>query len=237
MSHVLSFLSDLPGMYIHNLNCTLPTYSQFTVTLKLAVSLFLIPLFALHSYIPASVLFTLVIFSMFPEGNAGLLLSSFLQVMLGVGFPEALQKTNSVSLSFTLWSPGRISTWGGTLVNEGKRFHGEVIWNEFRRRGRRVLPEFWMGVCRTVIKTLTPFQTEIYDFPYPFSDLTPKWSGPLSRYLIQWLFVVVCSLSPFVLKINVPGKCQFNKINKWTCDVSYFPVKIILYYRLKRQNL
>ena len=99
MFSLFSLISHVHSQYkLH----TLLTYSQFTVTLKLAVSLFLIPLFALHSYIPASVLFTSVIFSMFPEGNAGLLLSSFLQVMLGVGFPEALQKTNSVSLSFTL---------------------------------------------------------------------------------------------------------------------------------------
>ena len=33
---------------------------------------------------------------------------------------------------------------------------------------------FWVGVCRTVLKTLTLFQTKMYDFSYPFSDLTPK---------------------------------------------------------------
>ena len=168
MSHVLSFLSDLPGMYIHNLNCTLPTYSQFTVTLKLTLSLFLIPLFALHSYIPASVLFTLVIFSMFPEGNAGLLLSSFLQVMLGVGFPEALQKTNSVSLSFTLWSPGRISTWGGTLVKETKRFHGEVIWVNSGGGGEGCSRSFGWGCAARFSKPWPHFRQKYMIFHTPF---------------------------------------------------------------------
>ena len=37
---------------------------------------------------------------------------------------------------------------------------------------------FWLGVCRTVLKTLTLFQTKIYYFSYPFSDLTPKIYTP-----------------------------------------------------------
>ena len=41
-----------------------------------------------------------------------------------------------------------------------------------------VLPKVWVGVCRTVLKTLTLFQTKIYDFSYPFSDLTPKICTP-----------------------------------------------------------
>ena len=39
-------------------------------------------------------------------------------------------------------------------------------------------PKFWVGVCRMVLKTLTPFHTKIYDFSYPFSDLTPKICTP-----------------------------------------------------------
>ena len=31
-------------------------------------------------------------------------------------------------------------------------------------------PNFWVGVCRTVLKSLTLFQTKIYYFPEPFSD-------------------------------------------------------------------
>ena len=72
-----------------------------------------------------------------------------------------------------------------------------------------VLPR--MGMCRTVLKTLTLFQTKIF---YK------------SRYLMQWLFAVVCSLSQFVLKMNFPGQCQHSKWNIWTCAVSNFPVKI-----------
>ena len=35
----------------------------------------------------------------------------------------------------------------------------------------------------------------------------------------------------------VRRKCQNNKRNKWTCAVSYFPVKVIRYSRLKKENL
>ena len=35
-------------------------------------------------------------------------------------------------------------------------------------------PNFWVGVCCTVLKTLTLFQSKIYDFSDPISDLTPK---------------------------------------------------------------
>ena len=34
--------------------------------------------------------------------------------------------------------------------------------------------EFWVRVCRTVLKTLTLFQTKLHDFSDPFSDLTPE---------------------------------------------------------------
>ena len=37
-----------------------------------------------------------------------------------------------------------------------------------------VLIIFLGGVCRPVLKTLNLFQTKIYDFPYPISDLTLK---------------------------------------------------------------
>ena len=43
-------------------------------------------------------------------------------------------------------------------------------------------PTFWVGVCRTVLKTPTLFQTKIYDFPYPFSDLTPKIYTPFQTF-------------------------------------------------------
>ena len=48
--------------------------------------------------------------------------------------------------------------------------------NEITDSGSRggYSPIFWVGVCRTVLKTLTLFQSKMYDFSYPFSDLTPK---------------------------------------------------------------
>ena len=35
--------------------------------------------------------------------------------------------------------------------------------------GKWYSPNFWVEVCRAVLKTLTLFQTKIYDFSYPFS--------------------------------------------------------------------
>ena len=54
--------------------------------------------------------------------------------------------------------------------------HSYAIRKETRKKGPTggCTPNFWVGVCRTVLKTLTLFQTKIYDFSYPFSDLTPK---------------------------------------------------------------
>ena len=40
--------------------------------------------------------------------------------------------------------------------------------------GGSILIIFLGGVCRTERETLTLFQTKIYDFPYPISDLTLK---------------------------------------------------------------
>ena len=34
--------------------------------------------------------------------------------------------------------------------------------------------EFLVGLCRPVPQILTQFQTKIFPFPHPFSDLTPK---------------------------------------------------------------
>ena len=45
-------------------------------------------------------------------------------------------------------------------------------------------PKLWVGVRRTVLKILTLFQTKIYDFPYPFSDLTPKICSLLFSFSI-----------------------------------------------------
>ena len=40
--------------------------------------------------------------------------------------------------------------------------------------GGGVLPKILGGGVRTILKTLTLFQTKIYDFSWPFTDLTPK---------------------------------------------------------------
>ena len=44
--------------------------------------------------------------------------------------------------------------------------------------GEGYSPKFWVGVCRTVAKTLTLFQTKMYDFAFPFLDLNPKTCTP-----------------------------------------------------------
>ena len=60
-----------------------------------------------------------------------------------------------------------IFCWGREDYLQGGVFTGETT-----QRG--VLPNFWVGVCRTVLKILTLFQTKIYYFSDPFSDPTTK---------------------------------------------------------------
>ena len=54
-----------------------------------------------------------------------------------------------------------------TTINFSK-YMGE---REGEGGGGQYSPNFWVGVCRTVLKTLTLFQTEIYDFSYLFITL------------------------------------------------------------------
>ena len=53
------------------------------------------------------------------------------------------------------------------------KMNNNVLTDELVPRGG-YSPKFWVGVGHTVLKTLTLFQIKIYDFSYPFSDLTPK---------------------------------------------------------------
>ena len=64
---------------------------QFTVNLNWTVEFFPMPLFALHLYTPASFLVTLLIFILFPVAMTDSPWPSLVHVMLGGGFPEALQ--------------------------------------------------------------------------------------------------------------------------------------------------
>ena len=42
---------------------------------------------------------------------------------------------------------------------------------KYDEKPRGYFQKNWVGVCGTLPKTLTLFQTKICDFPYPFSDL------------------------------------------------------------------
>ena len=64
--------------------------------------------------------------------------------------------------------------------------HAFHAWNERHMEGwahpggRPYSPTFWVGVCHTVLKTLTLFQTKMYDFQTPFQTW-PQKSIPLFR--------------------------------------------------------
>ena len=63
------------------------------------------------------------------------------------------------------------------------------------------IPSVWSGipflgwvVCRPVLKTLTLFQTKIYDFPYPLPDLTLKMH---TLFQTLWGVVISATLNGF----------------------------------------
>ena len=66
-------------------------------------------------------------------------------------------------------------------------------------------------------------------------ECAARFSKPWPYFTDQNIWFSLRGL--FSFSINVPCQCQNNKINDWTCGVSYFPVKIITYSWLTRQNL
>ena len=50
-------------------------------------------------------------------------------------------------------------------------WHNDLPFVSQKFQGGGVLPEKLGGVSGTLLETLTLFQTKIYDFPYPVSDV------------------------------------------------------------------
>ena len=47
--------------------------------------------------------------------------------------------------------------------------------------------EFLVGVCRPVLQILTQFQTKIFHFPHPFSDLASKIHTRFQTFVVSKL--------------------------------------------------
>ena len=45
--------------------------------------------------------------------------------------------------------------------------------------------EFLVGVCRPVLQILTQFQTKIFNFPHPFSDLASKIQTRFQTFVVS----------------------------------------------------
>ena len=45
--------------------------------------------------------------------------------------------------------------------------------------------EFLVGMCRPVPQILTQFQTKIFHFPHPFSDLAPKIHTRFQTFVVS----------------------------------------------------
>ena len=91
--------------------------------------------------------------------------------------------------------------------------------------------EFLVGVCRPVPQILTQFQTKIYHFPLPSSDLAPVVQRPDN--FIQWIghypTVSICAtISVFPrlqANMHTPTTAKCESVRKpWTM----FNVKYIL---------
>ena len=91
--------------------------------------------------------------------------------------------------------------------------------------------EFLVGVCRPVPQILTQFQTKIFNFPHPFSDLAAVVQRPDN--FIQWIrhyptvsIRAKISVFPCVqANMHTPTTVKFGSVRKpWTT----FNVKYIL---------
>ena len=58
---------------------------------------------------------------------------------------------------------------------------------ESRKGGGGYSSEFLVGVCRPVPQILTQFQTKIFNFPHPFSDLAPKMYTRFQTFVVSYL--------------------------------------------------
>ena len=89
---------------------------------------------------------------------------------------QELEKRNQNSRAVECW--WIFHTWMQgdycAIDNVDTSFH--VVQIRQQGGGANSMSYWWgkVGVCRPVLKTLTLFQTKIYDFPNPISDLTLK---------------------------------------------------------------
>ena len=96
--------------------------------------------------------------------------------------------------------------------------------------GRGVLPEYFLGggvphgsqnpdpISHQNIWFFRPLFRPDPENLYPFSDLNPKIYTPFQTSVSRdWLPFAQCTTWS---GLNVPGRCQNNKRNKWTCSLS-----------------
>ena len=66
---------------------------------------------------------------------------------------------------------------------------------------------FWVGGCRSVLKTLTLFQTKIYAFPYPFSDRLKAMTFRRSLFSFSIYFEDECPWSMSKITREIMNMC------------------------------
>ena len=141
-------------------------------------------------------------------------------------------------------STDRRSTVGSGFLTDGqptvdRQSVGRMTVGRRSADSRPMVPlYFWVGVCRPLLRTLTLFQTKIYDLAYPISDLNPKmytlfqtcprlWCGGF--FFIFWRFPP--DVFPFALLCDVHGDTLPLKSYLRTRQTEYIP-----YFRPKRQT-
>ena len=82
---------------------------------------------------------------------------AYAHILMPIQQADAAQKKKS----------GAINLPNCSFFKTLKRRGSMAVWKTPPSLGG-VLPKFWVGVCRTVLKTLTLFQTKIYHFHAPF---------------------------------------------------------------------
>ena len=89
-------------------------------------------------------------------------------------FSQTLNETPQALISLTAFCKCCPMTGGFKIfcLWASSSSHSIISLKMFRVSTSVTLSKIWVGVCGTLLKTLTLFQTKICDFPYPISDLT-----------------------------------------------------------------
>ena len=85
---------------------------------------------------------------------------------------------------------------------KGVSFLSKMVYKNFIPRPGGYFQKSWVGVCGTLLETVTLFQTKICDFPYPISDLI-KNLIPYFRPALVYNFRSALVQNTYTVGVNI----------------------------------